>query len=135
MEISLVIVQADQPRRKVAVTEFPTLLGRSSDVSIHLDDQFVSRRHCELDELNDVPVIRDLDSKNGTFVNGLQVDQTHLSQGDRITVGLTSIWVRYPEREASAEVAKSDVRCRSQRHTQLQAAGCPAGHPAGCPDI
>jgi pSer/pThr/pTyr-binding forkhead associated (FHA) protein len=52
-------------------------------------------------------LVRDLDSKNGTAVNGQYVKEAHLLPGDRLTVGLTSFQVQYkrsPSR-SSASVA------------------------------
>jgi pSer/pThr/pTyr-binding forkhead associated (FHA) protein len=40
-------------------------------------------------------LVRDLDSKNGTAVNGQYVREAHLLPGDRLTIGLTSFQVQY----------------------------------------
>jgi len=47
-------------------------------------------------------VVRDLASKNGTFVNGVHVTESHLMPGDQLTVGQTKFHAHY-ERRTGAE--------------------------------
>jgi len=63
-------------------------LGRSLEVDIRLDDRTVSREHARLlmDPSGDY-TIQDLQSGNGTFVNGSIVDRRKLSEGDEIRLG------------------------------------------------
>ena len=49
----------------------------------------VSRRHCQLDEVGGLLVVRDLGSRYGTYVNGMRVAEARLPD-DKLTVGLTS---------------------------------------------
>ena len=60
-----------------------------------LIDPWISRRHCEIDRLGDLLVVRDLDSKNGIFMYGHRVNEWHVPPGDRFTIGQTEIVVRY----------------------------------------
>ena len=75
-----------------------TILGRDDSADIILDDPGISRRHSELRVTTDGPhfvsTVRDLGSTNGTFVNGERITSEHLRDGDRITVGRTSITFR-----------------------------------------
>lgn len=68
----------------------PQLIGRSSE-ALPLRDTTVSRRHAELTPDDGKWFLRDLDSANGTFVNGLKVagDPVELSPGDQIRCGST----------------------------------------------
>ncbi|GAA3690843.1 type III secretion system (T3SS) inner membrane Yop/YscD-like protein [Yimella lutea] len=79
-----------------------TIIGRDDDVDIVLDDSGVSRRHSEVRVTNDGPhlvaSLSDLGSTNGTFLNGERVTSVHLDEGDRITVGRTSIIFRQGKR-------------------------------------
>ncbi len=69
----------------------PQLLGRSSE-SLPLDDQAVSRRHAELTPDNGEWYLRDLESQNGTLVNGRPIQgRVRLRTGDTITVGQTTL--------------------------------------------
>lgn len=94
---------ADRPWLDVDGERYPlmgamTILGRDDSADIILDDPGISRRHSELRVTTDGPhfvtTVRDLGSTNGTFVNGERITSTHLDDGDRITVGRTSITFR-----------------------------------------
>ena len=62
-------------------------IGRAPGCEIVLDDRNVSRRHAEIRRRGPVVVLVDLDSTNGTIVNGRRVREHPLSDGDRITLG------------------------------------------------
>ncbi len=94
---------ADRPWLDVDGERYPlmgamTVLGRDDTADIILDDPGISRRHSEIRVTNDGPhlvaSIRDLNSTNGTFVNSERVSSQRLSDGDRITVGRTTVTYR-----------------------------------------
>ena len=63
-------------------------IGRSTGADFIVDAALVSRVHCRLSALPTGELeVRDLDSTNGTFVNGARVDTARLSPGDRLKVG------------------------------------------------
>jgi hypothetical protein len=62
-------------------------IGRAPACDIVLDDRNVSRRHAEIRRRGPVVVLIDLDSTNGTIVNGRRVREHPLADGDRITLG------------------------------------------------
>ncbi len=69
----------------------PMIMGRSRGAGLRLLDEGVSREHARLDRAGGDLVIHDLDSSNGTFVNGERVDRHVLSEGDRIQLGRHAI--------------------------------------------
>ena len=75
-----------------------TTLGRDETADIVIDDPGVSRRHSEIRVTTDGPhlvtSIRDLNSTNGTFVNGDRISSQRLQDGDRVTLGRTSATFR-----------------------------------------
>lgn len=79
-----------------------TVLGRDESADVILEDPGISRRHAEVRVTNDGPRqvahLRDLGSTNGTYVNGDKVDASPLGDGDRITVGRTSVIFRMARR-------------------------------------
>lgn len=94
---------ADRPWLDVDGERYPlmgalTVLGRDDSADIILDDPGISRRHSEIRVTNDGPhlvaSIRDMGSTNGTFVNSERITSQRLSDGDRITVGRTSVIYR-----------------------------------------
>jgi len=67
----------------------PQLIGRSSE-ALPITDSTVSRRHAELTPDDGQWYLRDLDSANGTFVNGRRIEQrVRLTPGDQIRCGST----------------------------------------------
>ena len=64
-----------------------TLIGRSPDCDIFLDDVTVSRRHAELLANAGRFTIRDLGSLNGTFVNRRRIDNAPIENGDELQIG------------------------------------------------
>ncbi|MGB0768945.1 MAG: ATP-binding protein [Phycisphaeraceae bacterium] len=83
-----VIQGPDKGRRITLPDDEPQLIGRSSE-AIVLSDQTISRRHAELTPEGDGTwYIRDLQSSNGTFVNGVRVsDRRKLKLGDQVRTG------------------------------------------------
>jgi hypothetical protein len=64
-----------------------TLIGRSPDCDVFLDDVTVSRRHAELLHDGEQYTIRDLGSLNGTFVNRERVESAELHDDDEVQIG------------------------------------------------
>jgi len=62
-------------------------IGRESASSISLSHNSVSRRHCLIERKGSEFVIRDLASFNGTFVNGVPVNEQTLVHADQIKIG------------------------------------------------
>jgi len=64
-----------------------TLIGRSPECDIFLDDVTVSRRHAEIAREDDIFTIRDLESLNGTYVNRKRIESTVLEDDDEVQIG------------------------------------------------
>jgi len=73
------------------ITSPKVVLGRSRACDIRVDDLNVSRRHAEIRQEGATYWIVDLDSMNGTIVNGKPVERERLRDGDLIVVGSTEI--------------------------------------------
>ncbi len=83
--------------REVELRRELTVVGRGSDVDVQLPDTGVSRRHGELLlQPSGHHVYRDLNSTNGSRVNGRKVLQATLQDGDRIEVGRSVLIYRHP---------------------------------------
>jgi two-component system cell cycle response regulator len=67
-------------------------IGRSPQCQVHVDEDGVSRRHAQIELTTEGNVqIVDLESRNGTFVNGAPVSRVLLRDGDKIQIGGTTI--------------------------------------------
>lgn len=64
----------------------PCTIGRK-ECDFILDDRLVSRRHAELKLIEDTIVIEDLQSKNGTKVNGKKITSSQLTPNDLVAIG------------------------------------------------
>jgi pSer/pThr/pTyr-binding forkhead associated (FHA) protein len=73
-----------------------TTIGRTADSDIRLSDELASRRHARIEQRNSEFVITDLNSTNGTYVNGRRVHQQPLRGGDEIRVGRIQMRFRTP---------------------------------------
>jgi transcriptional regulator with GAF, ATPase, and Fis domain len=90
------------------LTEPELRIGRDPSNSLAISDLSLSRRHCLLSREQDIYKICDLDSRNGTFVNGGAVSEKQLSHGDRISVG-ESVFV-FLDREEEEQDADGAIR-------------------------
>lgn len=73
--------------QEVAVGEEPLVAGRAEDAGLRLDSPIVSREHARLTRRDGVLIVEDLDSANGTFVEGKRVERATLADGARVVVG------------------------------------------------
>jgi pSer/pThr/pTyr-binding forkhead associated (FHA) protein len=73
---------------------FPALIGRAQHCNITVEADFVSRRHCQFIRKGGQVLVQDLESLNGTFVNGiLATGPTPVRHGDEIQLGPMSFRV------------------------------------------
>jgi predicted component of type VI protein secretion system len=74
--------------RSVALLAERTVVGRAPDAGICIDDEAVSWNHVEIERRGDVLMATDLDSRNGTSLNGEPLDRPRrLRDGDTLLVG------------------------------------------------
>ncbi len=86
---TLHVLQGPDKGRTYQAPDEPVIIGRSSD-QIHLTDNSASRRHAEIRPANGAWILIDLNSSNGTYLNGQRiVTPSPLKHGDQIKVGTT----------------------------------------------
>lgn len=91
--LSLQVMDGGDPPKSVSVNSLPAIVGRNPCADVSLHDRWVSRVHCELRQVEDRIVVRDLESRHGTFVNRNPVRECALSAGDEIVVGTSQLAV------------------------------------------
>jgi pSer/pThr/pTyr-binding forkhead associated (FHA) protein len=74
---------------RYVLAEHSVAIGRSPDCDITIVDSNVSRRHAEIQPRGDGFVVVDLESTNGTRVNGVRVTERELQDGDELAFGNT----------------------------------------------
>ena len=80
----------------------PVTLGRGTAADVMVPDEAVSREHAAVRIDGATVVVEDLDSSNGTRVNGTEVSQARLEHGDLIQLGGTELEVRIEDDSGSA---------------------------------
>ena len=91
-------VIAHQPRLEIGRTAYPlvraiTRIGRGAEVDIRIDDPGASRNHCEI-VMGSPLIVRDLNSTNGTMVDGKRITDLALAEGTAIQIGSTTLVFR-----------------------------------------
>lgn len=89
MAYYLVYLTGKRKGERVAIPEGVATVGRSSTADITIDDHKMSRIHCQIELTGDTCSITDLNSTNGTFVNGKRISEHTLQHADHVGVGLS----------------------------------------------
>lgn len=112
--------------------EFPVqgelTVGRHASCTIVLDEPKASRRHLRITPKGDWFDLEDLESSNGTKVNGRKVDTRTLSHGDTIQIGATRMVFDAPELSGKVPAKKAeDAPSRAQHSTDDPLVGATLG--------
>jgi len=86
------------------------LVGRSSEAEIQFPGELVklSRLHAWVSWPSSGPMIQDLDSKNGTWINGRRVSRAPLRQKDEVHLGEIQLLVHEPDRTETADALREE---------------------------
>ncbi len=88
----LTVMSGIHAGRVVSLDEKPEyILGRSEAADIRIEDSGVSREHCRIVHRDGLLFVQDLDSRNGTILNGDPVAFVPLNSGDRIHLGPSAV--------------------------------------------
>ncbi|MFY9268930.1 MAG: FHA domain-containing protein [Candidatus Manganitrophaceae bacterium] len=85
----LVIISGKNLGRKYLLDQRQMIVGRGLESQIALDEMTVSRAHAEFYRKNNQMMVKDLNSKNGIYVNDIKVIGSALKDGDIIRIGDT----------------------------------------------
>jgi HD-GYP domain-containing protein (c-di-GMP phosphodiesterase class II)/pSer/pThr/pTyr-binding forkhead associated (FHA) protein len=85
----LLIERGNKVGQRIALDSFPVTLGRDAQNGVMVEDEEVSRFHIRIKKRGNLYIIEDLESRNGTFVNGDRVVNSTLHSGDKILIGST----------------------------------------------
>ncbi len=104
-------------RREVEAPRY--VIGRATECDLVIDNLGVSRQHAEIVLEAGVPILKDMKSNNGTYVNGKRINRYNLNDGDEIAIGKFAITFHQevpepdeeeapPQEEEIPEVKKGD---------------------------
>jgi signal transduction histidine kinase len=86
---SLFVIQGRDQGTRFRLDDPAVTIGRGTTNAVQLHDTEVSREHAQLTRRGNVFHIRDLNSSNGTFVNGKPIKEHELASGDQLQLGRT----------------------------------------------
>src|SRR5215212_5805613 len=93
---SLVFLSGELIAVPIPLDREEVTLGRALEADVRVNDTQVSRRHVKISAERDDSgtfqyILTDLDSRNGTFINGRRMRREALENGDKISIGETML--------------------------------------------
>lgn len=93
---SLFVIRGNDQGSRFELSEGTISLGRDASNDIQLHDTEVSRRHAQIYASGEVYTVSDLNSSNGTYVNGRPIEAHRLESGDHVQIGRTLMLFTQP---------------------------------------
>jgi pSer/pThr/pTyr-binding forkhead associated (FHA) protein len=88
MELKLVVLAGAKQGLEIPLKKDKFLIGRAKECALRAGSEAISRRHCAIVRADGRVTVRDLGSRNGTFVNDDRIDkEVPLTVGDELRVG------------------------------------------------
>ena len=87
MQVNLVFLKKDGTTSSFSLPSTVTFIGRRQDCDFCIPLMVVSRKHCEINLDMGKVTIRDLQSRNGTLLNGHPIEEANIKAGDLLTIG------------------------------------------------
>jgi pSer/pThr/pTyr-binding forkhead associated (FHA) protein len=91
-------------------------IGRTADNTIRISSKTSSRQHCRISKTSDGFIVEDLKSRNGTMLNGEDINKRVLTIGDRIEIGTSIIHFSTRLEGGPREESPTKPRRKSDRH-------------------
>jgi len=115
MGVNLVLFKKSGSQRSFALPSSVTVIGRRSNCDLHIPLMSVSRKHCQLNHHQGVLRVRDLGSRNGTYLNGKRIDEAEIKAGDSIKVGPLTFVLQINGKPRDINAPKSVMRKSPQK--------------------
>lgn len=107
MDVTLKVIAGTNVGQELAVAPPRFFIGRAEDCQLRPKSDLISRHHCVLLVDKESLAVRDLGSRNGTFVNDERVmGERELQMGDRLKVGALEFVVHLAEKAAAGPAKK-----------------------------
>ncbi len=87
----LIVERGPNAGTRIPLTVFPVTIGRDPQNDIVINDEECSRFHLRLKQRGNLMIIEDLESRNGTYINGDRTLNAVIKNGDRILIGNTEL--------------------------------------------
>jgi hypothetical protein len=112
---SCVIIENVSAEKRAFPLYTKLTIGRASDNDISLSEPTVSKRHAALGRVRGLPVVKDLGSHNGVFINGQRIEKAVLSTGDSFKVGRVSFRFIQEQEIIDSNVAEDTTKLQFQK--------------------
>ena len=130
MLVTIRVLEGMERGRVYSQTVLPLSIGREEENTIQLNDDRISRFHVKLQDQSGRVILTDLDSTNGTRVNGHPIQMRVMQQGDVISVGRCVLLFNMQTN------AVSESSCSEEDSTRtVFIPGSPAKHPDQNSDV
>jgi pSer/pThr/pTyr-binding forkhead associated (FHA) protein len=107
MTLRLRYTKHDGSPAELVLSERPITIGRNPDSDVVLIDEKVSRIHCGIRLWDGEYYLKDLKSRNGTFVNGRRIEVATLKPGDQVRIGSTDFFL---DGESGSTTALQEIK-------------------------
>lgn len=115
----LVFKDGEHSGKRVTMQNETLIVGRDQDCDLVLDERQVSRQHIKIKHIENLYYVEDLNSKNGTWVNGVPLKgERTLTDGDMIEIALV-VKLIFAESEATAPMSLSRLTAASESRLRL----------------
>jgi len=94
LDFQYYFVPEETPTSKLRVRKVANVVGRETTCDLYIESFQVSRRHCLLEVTDRGLLVKDLESTNGTFVNGAPFKDGYINDGDRLSLGTYVLTLR-----------------------------------------
>src|SRR4030042_6130603 len=108
MDVNLVLLKKNGSHKPFPLPGSVTVIGRRHSCDLCIPLNSVSRKHCQLNREGEVLKIRDLESTNGTYLNGKRINEAVVKAGDSIKIGPLTFVVQIdgqPQKVAEPDLA------------------------------
>jgi predicted component of type VI protein secretion system len=141
MDARIWLSSGGEPPHSVPISGERTLVGRSPEADVRLEDEAVSWNHLEIEMRGETLMATDLDSRNGTALNGEPLDRPRrLRNGDTLIVGnhrleistgsVTPVGATVPSSEPSVALTEEERATATALVAPYRSEGAFAGRPA-----
>ena len=141
MDARIWLSSGTEAPRSVPLSGERTVIGRSPEADVRLEDEAVSWNHLEIEMKGEVLMATDLDSRNGTALNGEPLDRPRrLRNGDTLIVGghrleistgsVTPVGATVPSGKPSVALSEEERATASALVAPYRSEGAFAGRPA-----
>ncbi len=94
LHLHITFPDASKKQLDLSTVPLPLRIGRDNgDAHVKIPDPYLSKEHCALFKRGDKFYIEDRGSSNGTFLNGVKIEESHLEDMDNITIGISEMQI------------------------------------------